>query len=325
MSEGSVPDKKSGIKGKRIVVTGSGGFLGSHVTARLRNEWGAKHVFSVDLPEYDLRNIADVQRMYRDLKPEIVIHLAARVGSIAANKENPALFFYDNAVMDLHLMHEGHLHKLEKFVTLGTVCAYPKDTPVPFREEDLWNGYPEETSACYGLAKKMTLVQAQAYRRQYGMNAIYLLPVNLYGPGENLNPRSPNVIPSLIMKCLNAMDKGEDRITVWGSGRASREFLYVEDAAEAIILATERYDKPGPVNIGSGFEIRIEDLARLIVKLTGFKGEIRWDRTKPDGQLRLSLDVSKAEKEFGFKAKTHFEEGLQRTIDYYRSVRNAKG
>ena len=226
--------------------------------------------------------------------------------------------------MGIQLIHEGHLHGLEKFVALGTVCAYPRNTSVPFREEDLWNGYPEETNAPYGLAKKMLLVQAQAYRQQHGLNAIYLLPVNLYGPGDNFDPGSAHVIPALIKKCLDAKEKEENNITVWGSGEASREFLYVEDAAEAIALATERYDKPEPVNIGAGFEIRIADLVRCIVRLTGFPGEVRWDRSKPDGQPRRKLDISRAAREFGFMAKTDFEEGLKRTIEWYCSVRTAE-
>jgi len=246
-----------------------------------------------------------------------VIHLAGVVGGIGANRANPGKFFYDNAIMGIQLMEYSRQFGVEKFVAVGTICAYPKFAPVPFREEDLWNGYPEETNAPYGLAKKMLLVQAQAYRQQYGFNAIYLLPVNLYGPRDNFNPDSSHVIPALIKKCAEAVKNGDDEIVVWGTGSATREFLYVEDCAEAIVLATERYDKPDPVNIGAGFEISIKELVTLIAKLTGFRGKIVWDKTKPDGQPRRMLDTSKAEREFGFRAKVKFDEGLRKTIEWY--------
>jgi len=302
---------------KRVLVTGGAGFLGTFVVEKLR-ELDCSNIFVPKIEDYDLVHIEAVKRVYQDTQPNIVIHLAAVVGGIGANRENPGRFFYDNAMMGIQLIHEGYLRKIDKFVALGTICAYPKFTPVPFKEENLWNGYPEETNAPYGLAKKMLLVQAQAYRRQYGFNIIYLLPVNLYGPGDNFDPQSSHVIPALIKKCVDALEKGENRIEVWGTGKASREFLYVEDAAEAIILATERYSKPEPVNIGAGFEITIKDLVELIVKLTGFKGEVVWDTSKPDGQPRRMLDTSKAEKGFGFKAKVSFEEGLRRTVEWYK-------
>jgi GDP-L-fucose synthase len=303
---------------KRILVTGGAGFLGTYVVEKLR-ERGCTNIFVPEIEHYDLVQIEAVKRAYHDAQPDIVIHLAAVVGGIGANRENPGRFFFENAMMGIQLIHEGHLRKIDKFVALGTICAYPKLTPVPFREENLWNGYPEETNAPYGLAKKMLLVQAQAYRQQYGFNTIYLLPVNLYGPGDNFDPHSSHVIPALIKKCVDALENGKDHIEVWGTGTPSREFLYVEDAAEAICLATERYNKPEPVNIGAGFEITIKDLVELIVKLTGFEGDIAWDTSKPDGQPRRMLDTSRAEKEFGFKAKMPFEEGLRRTIKWYRN------
>jgi GDP-L-fucose synthase len=305
----------SRLPGKRITVTGGAGFLGSHVVVRLREE-GAE-VFVPRSREYDLVSADAVRRLYRDARPEIVIHLAAQVGGIGANRENPGRFFYENLMMGVQLMEEGRRVGLAKFVAVGTVCAYPKFTPVPFREDDLWNGYPEETNAPYGLAKKMLLVQAQAYRAQYGFNAIYLLPVNLYGPEDSFDPAKSHVIPALIKKFCDAKRDGQQEVEVWGSGSASREFLYVDDCARAIVLATERYDKPDPVNIGAGQEITIKGLVQLIAQLTGFTGRIRWDATKPDGQPRRRLDVSRAEQEFGFRGQTPFLEGLRRTIDWY--------
>jgi GDP-L-fucose synthase len=302
---------------KKVTVTGGAGFLGSSVVKKLE-EKGCRNIFIPRSKDYDLVNREACKKLYGDTSPDIVIHLAAIVGGIGINRENPGVFFYKNLMMGAHMMEEGRLFGLKKFVAVGTVCAYPKFTPVPFKEEDLWSGYPEETNAPYGLAKKMLLVQAQAYRQQYGFNAIYLLPVNLYGPRDNFDPNSSHVIPALIKKCSDAINRAENRIVVWGTGKATREFLYVEDAAEAIILAAERYDKGDPVNIGAGMEITIAELVALIAKLTGFKGEIKWDASKPDGQPRRMLDTSKAEKEFGFKAQTNFEEGLKKTIEGYR-------
>jgi GDP-L-fucose synthase len=306
------------LEEKRITVTGGKGFLGQHLIRKL-GDLGCRQVEIADLPEYNLTNPADVRRMYEQTKPQIVIHLAAKVGGIGFNQEKPAELFYDNLIMGAQLLHEGYLHKVEKFVALGTICAYPKFTPLPFKEEDLWNGYPEETNAPYGLAKKMMLVQSQAYRQQYGFNSIFLLPVNLYGPGDNFNPRSSHVIPALIKKCIDAIDNHADKIDVWGTGSATREFFYVEDAAEAISLAAESYNKSEPVNIGAGFEISIRDLTELVVRITGFQGRIVWDVTKPDGQPRRMLDTSKASKEFGFKAKTNLVTGLTRTIEWYKN------
>ena len=306
------------LKNKHITVTGGKGFLGSHLLKKLK-DYGCRHITIADRPEYDLTDIADIRRMYEETKPGIVIHLAAKVGGIGFNQEKPAELFYDNLIMGTQLLHEAYLRNIEKFVALGTICAYPKFTPVPFKEEDIWNGYPEETNAPYGLAKKMMLVQSQAYRQQYGFNSIFLLPVNLYGPGDNFDPRSSHVIPALIKKCVDARIRGEKKIIVWGSGRATREFFYVEDAAEAIVLATERYNKSEPVNIGAGFEISIHDLVELIVELTGFKGRIAWDATQPDGQPRRMLDTTKALQEIGFRATTDFREGLRKTISWYEA------
>jgi len=302
---------------RRLLVTGGTGFLGKHVVREIERR-GCREIFIPRSKDYNLVKSEAVERVYRDARPDVVIHLAAVVGGIAANRENPGKFFYDNLMMGVQMMEQGRLFGIEKFVAIGTVCAYPKFTPVPFKEDDLWNGYPEETNAPYGLAKKMLLVQAQAYRQQYGFNAIYLLPVNLYGPEDNFDPESSHVIPALIKKCVDAVESGDDRIVVWGTGQASREFLYVEDAAEAIVLAAEKYDKTEPLNIGAGFEMKIKDLVTRIVELTGFQGEIVWDSTKPDGQPRRRLDVSRAEKEIGFKAKTDFREGLRKTIEWYK-------
>jgi GDP-L-fucose synthase len=305
------------IATKRITVTGGKGFLGRHLMAALAAR-GCRHLSVADLPEYNLTCPEDIHRLFAEQQPDIVIHLAAKVGGIGFNQENPGALFYENIMMGVPLLHEACRRKIDKFVALGTICAYPKFTPVPFREDDLWNGYPEETNAPYGLAKKMMLVQSQAYRQQYGFNAIFLLPVNLYGPGDNFDPRSSHVIPALIKKCVDAQRQGAEEITVWGTGAATREFFYVEDASEAIALATERYDKPDPVNIGAGFEISIRDLVSLIVELTGFKGRIVWDPTKPDGQPRRMLDTTRALQEFGFRAKTDFRTGLAKTIAWYQ-------
>ena len=307
---------------QRIVVTGGAGFLGGFVTAALRAR-GCANVFIPLVENYDLVERSNVVRMYNDFRPDVVIHLAAVVGGIGANREHPGEFYSKNMAMGLFLLEEARIRKISKFVALGTICAYPKFTPVPFREDDLWSGYPEETNAPYGLAKKMMLVQSQAYRQEYGFNSIFLLPVNLYGPRDNFNPASSHVIPALIKKCVEARDSGAPEIVVWGTGNASREFLYVSDAAEAIVLATEQYDGPDPVNIGAGFEIKIRDLVPLIAKLTGFKGQIAWDSSKPDGQPRRMLDTSRAEKFFGFKAKVGFEEGLAKTIEWYEKHRQA--
>ena len=317
---GTVPIVKImiNLKNKRILVTGGAGFLGKHLVVKLK-ERGCRHIFVPLIEKYDLVKMPAVKRLYRDAKPDIVIHLAAKVGGIGANRENPGSFFYDNLMMGVQMMEVGRQVGIEKFVALGTICAYPKFTTIPFKEEDLWNGYPEETNAPYGLAKKMLLVQSQAYRQQYGFNSIFLLPVNLYGPGDNFDPDSSHVIPALIKKCCDAIKNGDKEITAWGTGKATREFLYVEDAAEGIILATERYDKSEPVNIGAGFEISIKELVKLIVKSIGFKGKIVWDKSKPDGQSRRRLDIDKALKEFNFKTKIDFKEGLRKTIDWYRA------
>jgi GDP-L-fucose synthase len=303
--------------GKKVLVTGGAGFLGSYVVSILRQE-GA----SITVPRSancDLRKLDDCRKVV--CGQDTVIHLAGKVGGIGFNREKPGEFFYDNIIMGVQLMEEARLAGVKKFVALGTICCYPKFTPVPFKEENLWDGYPEETNAPYGLAKKMLLVQSQAYRQQYGFNSIFLMPVNLYGPGDNFDPQSSHVIPALIKKVFDAMERGEDQIVVWGTGRATREFLYVEDAARGIVLAAERYDKSKPINLGAGFEISIKELAELIVELSGFKGRIVWDTSKPDGQPRRSLDTSRARQEFGFAARVPFEEGLRRTIEWYREVR----
>jgi GDP-L-fucose synthase len=306
---------------KRICITGGAGFLGQHLQAKLR-ERGAKDLFIPTYPEYDLVKEKDVERMYADAQPDLVIHLAAKVGGIGANREKPGEFFYDNLMMGVQLIHHAWKRNIEKFVAIGTICAYPKFTPIPFKEEDLWNGYPEETNAPYGLAKKMLLVQSQGYREQYGFNSIFLLPVNLYGPGDNFDPASSHVIPALIKKCVDARDSGANEIVAWGDGSPTREFIYVEDAAEGIALATEHYNSSEPVNIGSSFEISIKDLTELIARLTGFEGDIRWDTSKPNGQPRRKLDTSRAKKAFGFEAHTDFEDGLRRTIAWYEEQRS---
>ncbi len=305
------------IVSKRILVTGGAGFLGSKVVARLKSE-GCEQVFSFRSSEYDLRKPAATAQLFRKMRPHIVIHLAAVVGGIEANRANPGRFFYDNLMMGVEVFEQARLYNIEKVVAIGTVCAYPKFTPVPFLEEDLWNGYPEETNAPYGIAKKMLLVQAQAYRQQYGLNSIYLLPVNLYGPGDSFEVGRSHVIPALIKKCFDAIHSKTNHIDVWGTGLASREFLYVEDCARAIVLATQRYDKPAPVNLGTGREITIRRLAESIAELSEFRGEIRWDASKPDGQPRRCLDVSRAEQEFGFRAETDLRQGLLQTINWYR-------
>ncbi|NTV28933.1 MAG: GDP-L-fucose synthase [Candidatus Omnitrophica bacterium] len=303
-------------EGRKVVVTGGAGFLGRVVVQELK-ERGCGEVFVPRSKDYDLREKEAVVRMLKDAAPDMVIHLAAVVGGIGANRENPGKFFYDNMMMGVQLLEQSRLYGVDKLVAIGTICAYPKFTPVPFREESLWDGYPEETNAPYGLAKKMLLVQSQAYRAQYGFNSIYLLPVNLYGPGDNFAVESSHVIPALIKKCVDAKRSGQRSITVWGTGKASREFLYVDDAARGIVMAAESYNKSEPVNLGAGFEITIRDLVGLIVELTGFQGEVVWDAGKPDGQPRRCLDTSRAEREFGFRAEVPFREGLRRTIEWY--------
>lgn len=305
-------------KGKRVTVTGGRGFLGRPLV-RMLAEAGAD-VSSFSSKDYDLTRQLDIARMYGELRPEVVLHLAARVGGIGANRDNPGTFFYDNAVMGIELMEQGRRAGVRKFVQVGTVCSYPKFAPIPFSEDDLWNGYPEETNAPYGLAKKMLLVQAQAYRQQYGFDAIYLIPVNLYGPGDNFDLHSSHVIPALIRKCLEAKQAGAPSVEVWGTGTPTREFLYVEDAARGIMLGAERYDKADPVNLGTSAEIPIRDLVSLIAEMTGFKGRIVFDSTKPDGQPRRKLNTERAKREFGFVAETPFRVGLQQTIDWFKTA-----
>ena len=305
--------------GKRVTVTGGRGFLGRPVVGLL--EAAGANVSTFSSRDYDLTRQADVARMYRDLRPEVVIHLAARVGGIGANRDNPGRFFYDNAVMGIELMEQARHHEVQKFVQIGTVCSYPKFAPVPFSEDDLWNGYPEETNAPYGIAKKMLLVQAQAYREQYGLHAIYLSPVNLYGPGDNFDLHTSHFIPALIRKCIEAKDAGRKTLEVWGTGKPTREFLYVDDAARGIVLGAERYDKPDPVNLGTSEEISIRDLVSLIAELTGFEGEIVYDSSKPDGQPRRKLNTERAKREFGFVAEVPFRTGLQRTIEWFKANR----
>jgi GDP-L-fucose synthase len=308
------------FKNRRIVVTGGAGFLGGYIIEALRKR-GCKDILIPKIEDYNLVNLADVVRMYDDMKPDIVIHLAAVVGGIGANRQHPGKFFYENLMMGVQLIEQARLRNIEKFVAIGTVCSYPKFTPVPFKEDDLWNGYPEETNAPYGLAKKMLLVQSQAYRTEYGFNCIFLVPVNLYGPRDNFDPDSSHVIPALIRKCVDAIEAGDDHIVCWGTGKVSREFIYVGDAAEGILLAAEHYNGPEPVNIGAGFEITIKELVEKIVRLTGFTGQIHWDPSKPDGQPRRRLDVSRAKKLFGFESQMAFDEGLKRAIDWYRRSR----
>ncbi len=306
---------------KKICVTGGAGFLGTHLIRELRSK-GAQDIFIPKIEDYDLVDSNAIRRMLTDSDPDAIIHLAAHVGGIGANQEKPAEFFYDNLMMGVQLLHQAYEHGVEKFVAIGTVCAYPKFTPVPFSEDDLWIGYPEETNAPYGLAKKMLLVQSQAYRDQYGYNSIFLLPVNLYGPGDNFNPRSSHVIPALIRKCVEAKEAGEDHIVVWGDGSPTREFIYVTDAARGIALATEKYNESLPVNLGSGFEISIKDLAEKIARMTGFEGDLVWDTSKPNGQPRRALDTSRAKEKFGFEARVDFDEGLQKTIEWYLEHRD---
>ncbi|MHC4123668.1 MAG: GDP-L-fucose synthase family protein [Planctomycetota bacterium] len=311
------------FENRRVVVTGGAGFLGGYVIEGLRNR-GCKNILVPKIEDYDLVKLIDIKRMYDNMRPDIVIHLAAVVGGIGANREHPGKFFYENLMMGIQLIEEGRVRNIEKLVAIGTVCAYPKFTPVPFKEDNIWDGYPEETNAPYGLAKKMLLVQSQAYRQEYGFDSIFLLPVNLYGPKDNFEATSSHVIPALIKKCVDAIEAGQGYIECWGTGSASREFIYAADAAEGILLATELYNEPEAINIGAGFEITIKELAEKIAKLTGFKGEIRWDSSKPDGQPRRRLDVSRAKKLLGFEAKTSFDEGLKATIEWYRKHQKEK-
>lgn len=305
---------------KRVTVTGGGGFLGTHVVRQLEQE-NPRSVFVPRSRDYDLRDRDGILQMYADGVPDIVIHLAAVVGGIEANRQSPGTFFYDNAIMGIQLLEYARTNRVEKFVAAGTVCAYPRDAVVPFREEQLWEGYPEVTNAPYGLAKKMLLVQSQSYREQHGFNSIFVIPTNLYGPGDNVDLETSHVIPALIRKCMTAIERGEDRVVVWGDGSPTREFLYVEDAARGILLAAQHYNRSEPINLGTGEEISIEDLATLICELAGFQGELVWDTSKPNGQPRRALDVSKASKEFGFQALTDLKQGLRRTIEWYRDQR----
>ena len=304
------------LKNKKVIVTGGAGFLGKSVVRKL-DERGCKNIFIPIIEEYDLRDVNVIKRMYASAKADIVIHLAATVGGIGANLGKPGSYFYDNLIMGIQLIEQARVNDIEKFVVIGTICAYPKITPVPFREENLWNGYPDEITGPYGLAKKMLLVQSQAYRQQYGFNSIFLLPVNLYGPGDNFDPKFSHVVPALIRKFYEAKINDSGEVIVWGSGKATREFIYAEDCAEGIVKAAQSYDKPEPVNIGTGIETPISDLAEKIKDLIGYKGRITWDASKPDGQPRRCLDVSRAAKEFGFKAKTNFDDGLKKTIGWY--------
>jgi GDP-L-fucose synthase len=306
------------LRRERIVVTGGDGFLGRHLQRELlRRGVDSANVLVPLIDDYNLTSELDVERMYAEMQPSIVIHLAAQVGGIGANRANPGRYFYANMAMGLHLIEHARRCKLKKFVQIGTICAYPNLTPVPFKEENLWNGYPEVTNAPYGIAKKALLVMLQAYREQYGLNGVYLLPVNLYGPGDNFDLDTSHVIPALIRKCVEAKAQGRDSIQAWGTGKATREFFYVEDAARAIVMATEQYDRPEPVNIGAGFEISIKDLAELIARLAGFEGEVVWDASQPDGQPRRCLDTSRASEQFGFTAETYLEDGLRKTVDWY--------
>lgn len=326
------PPSKEFWRRQRVIVTGGAGFLGSFVVEKLRQREAGEIIVPL-IEEYDLVNIQDINRLYDQVfgkktgetSQVMVIHLAALAGGIGANRARPADFFYINLMMGVQLMHEAWRRGVDKFIAIGTICAYPKFTPVPFKEENLWDGYPEETNAPYGLAKKMLLVQAQAYRQQYGFNAIYPLPVNLYGPRDNFDLETSHVIPALIRKCVEAQERGEKEIVLWGDGSPTREFLYVEDAAEGILLAAERYNGAEPFNLGSGMEIRIKELAELIAKLTGFQGQIVWDTSKPNGQPRRALDTSRAERFFGFRAQMPFEEGLRRTIEWYKEHRKQRG
>ncbi|RLD06282.1 MAG: GDP-L-fucose synthase, partial [Chloroflexota bacterium] len=308
---------------KRVCVTGGAGFLGSYVQKTLR-EHGATEIFIPHVEDYDLTNIEDIRRVLSDAKPNIIIHLAAVVGGIGANRDHPAEFFYKNLMMGVPLMHEAWKAGVEKFVAIGTICAYPKFTPVPFKEENLWDGYPEETNAPYGLAKKMLLVQSQTYRQQYGFNSIFLLPVNLYGPRDNFDLETSHVIPALIRKMIEAQERGDKEVVLWGDGSPTREFFYAGDAARGIVLSAERYNSSEPVNLGAGMEISIKDLAHHIAELTGFSGEIVWDTSKPNGQPRRALDTTRAKEFFGFEAEMAFEEGLKRTIDWFRQNRDSR-